>query len=256
MGELNRFVYTAVYDQICDAACAELKEHGYDLVRLKHERQMRLRVRDGMVFYTFTADASYAPESLDNTVKLMITCGIRFTETGFSLVNVDTTLLTTSLEASIIPEHCGVPTDQHLLPKLAPMEAKEAEAERFLSEYCAEAIKTPMAVPIREIMEEQMGVELVTAMTLMDSNAYGFTVFEGQVIHVRDEMGEEHTPYYLPGTIIIDAEKAMIHGTGRMRDAMAHEAYHWFAHRPYEYFHKIVGKPGNQLGNEPPPKAV
>lgn len=46
MGELNRFVYTAVYDQICDAACAELKEHRYDLVRLKHERQMRLRVRD------------------------------------------------------------------------------------------------------------------------------------------------------------------------------------------------------------------
>ena len=56
-----------------------------------------------------------------------------------------------------LPEFPGVSANQNLLPDLSGMddaahkESLEKEAERFLTQYCREALNQPQAVPIRQI---------------------------------------------------------------------------------------------------------
>ena len=49
-------------------------------------------------------------------------------------------------------------------------EQREEEAERFLRRYCPEALTAPVPVPIRSIMEEQMGQTLIERITVAMKN--------------------------------------------------------------------------------------
>ena len=78
----------------------------------------------------------------------------------------------------------GVSANQNLLPDLSGIndathkESLEKEAERFLMQYCREALEQPQAVPIRQIAEEKMGINLIVDKSLSDDlSVFGETVF-------------------------------------------------------------------------------
>lgn len=66
-----------------------------------------------------------------------------------------------------LPEFPGVSANQDLLPDLSGMydaahkESLEKEAKQFLTQYCREALEQPQVVPIRQIGEEKMGINLI-----------------------------------------------------------------------------------------------
>ena len=138
-----------------------------------------------------------------------------------------------------LPDFPGVPANQNLLPDLSGMndaahkECLEKEAERFLIQYCREALEQPQAVPIRQIAEEKMGINLITDKSLSDDlSVFGETVFADSDVDVLAD-GEPERLHCKAGTILLDPDVLMMRNMGSYNFTLAHEVYHWYAHRAY-----------------------
>ena len=138
-----------------------------------------------------------------------------------------------------LPDFPGVSANQNLLPDLSGMnddahkESLEKEAERFLMQYCREALEQPQVVPIRQIAEEKMSINLVVDKSLSDDlSIFGETVFMDSDVDVLSD-GEPEQLHCKAGTILLDPDVLMMRNMGSYNFTMAHEVYHWYAHRTY-----------------------
>ncbi len=115
----------------------------------------------------------------------------------------------------------------------------EEEAEAFLRKYnCADAIENPRRIPIREIAEKLMSLDIVETEYLSpDDSTQGAIAFSKGTIEVYDWSLKEYTGYEVSGpTIFVDAD---IINTGRINNTLAHECYHWWQHRNYFNYKRI-----------------
>ena len=138
-----------------------------------------------------------------------------------------------------LPDFPGVSANQNLLPDLSGMndaahkESLEKEAERFLMQYCREALEQPQAVPIRQIAEEKMGIRLIVDKSLSDDlSIFGETVFVDSDVGVLAD-GEPEQLHCKAGTILLDSDVLMMRNMGSYNFTLAHEVYHWYAHPAY-----------------------
>lgn len=138
-----------------------------------------------------------------------------------------------------LPEFPGVSANQNLLPDLSGMddaahkESLEKEAERFLMQYCREALEQPQVVPIRQIAEEKMGINLIVDKSLSDDlSIFGETVFVDSDVGVLTD-GEPEQLHCKAGTILLEPDVLMVRTMGSYNFTLAHEVYHWYAHRAY-----------------------
>lgn len=138
-----------------------------------------------------------------------------------------------------LPDFPGVSANQNLLPDLSGMndaahkESLEKEAERFLMQYCREALEQPQAVPIRQIAEEKMGINLIVDKALSDDlSIFGETVFVDSDVDALTD-GEPEQLHCKAGTILLDPDVLMMRNMGSYNFTLAHEVYHWYAHRAY-----------------------
>lgn len=138
-----------------------------------------------------------------------------------------------------LSDFLGVSANQNLLPDLSGMndaahkESLEKEAERFLMQYCRKALEQPQAVPIRQIAEEKMGIRLIVDKSLSDDlSIFGETVFADSDVDVLAD-GEPEQLYCKAGTILLDPDVLMMRNMGSYNFTLAHEVYHWYAHRAY-----------------------
>lgn len=138
-----------------------------------------------------------------------------------------------------LPEFPGVSANQNLLPDLSGMydashkESLEKEAKRFLTQYCREALEQPQVVPIRQIGEEKMGINLIVDKSLSDDlSIFGETVFVDSDVGVLTD-GEPEQLHCKAGTILLDPDVLMMRNMGSYNFTLAHEVYHWYAHRAY-----------------------
>lgn len=136
-------------------------------------------------------------------------------------------------------EFPGVSANQNLLPDLSGMydaahkERLEKEAERFLMQYCREALEQPQAVPIRQIAEEKMSINLIVDKSLSDDlSVFGETVFVDSDVDVLAD-GEPEQLHCKAGTVLLDPDVLMVRNMGSYNFTLAHEVYHWYAHRAY-----------------------
>ena len=120
-GELNHFLYTQCYHQLCTAVSKSLNRPVKSIV---HQNQICVEVDRDSVFYTFNARVEYLSEEAD---ILRLVCRITFDDKsyGFSLIRA-------CRDACPELHRYGVITDQHLIPKLHNEKIREKEAERFL----------------------------------------------------------------------------------------------------------------------------
>ena len=233
-GELNNFIYTQCYDQLCAGVSVAL---GRPLAAVLHRGQYRVIVDEDNVYYYFFAWAEYVPDEEGEDIR--ITCRISFDGGSYAF-----SVLDIQREGGEWPALSGIRTDQSLIPRLHADDLREAEVRRFFARYCPEALIRPMPVPIRAIMEQQMGLTIVTDIQLF-GEAYGQILFTDDDELVMDAAGEDiMIVQYRRGTVLIDGEKAFQNGSGSMNFTLAHEAYHWFAHRAYVDFYRLVGTRG------------
>lgn len=118
-----------------------------------------------------TCDQADAP-GVEDAARLWVSCKLTLTPSGHSLevLQVSPTIRDEMIERPLLPlpTFPGVSANQYLLPNLSGIndathqEALEQEAERFLMQYCREALEYPQPVPIRKIAEDKMGLTLIT----------------------------------------------------------------------------------------------
>ena len=120
----------------------------------------------------------------------------------------------------------------------------ENEAERFLQKWCPEALSTPMTVPIRKIVEEKMGLQIIDDRTLSkDLSVFGQICFSDGMIKTFDKTsGEYINTKVTRGTVMVDPDIVFLRCLGCGYNTLAHEAYHWERHRIYATVHNILSK--------------
>ena len=108
---------------------------------------------------------------MEDAARLWVSCKLTLTPSGHSLevLQVSPTIHEEMVERPLLPLPAfpGVRANQYLLPDLSGIndathqEALEQEAERFLMQYCREALEYLQPVPIRKIAEDKMGCAII-----------------------------------------------------------------------------------------------
>ncbi|MDW7670584.1 MAG: ImmA/IrrE family metallo-endopeptidase [Bacillota bacterium] len=118
----------------------------------------------------------------------------------------------------------------------------DAVATKFLRKYCPEALRTPMSVPIDAIASDHMGLDVQIVRITEDLNEFGKIFFTDGVTEVYVAETDEYI--FVPvtkGTVFIDENVFFERNVGCARNTLAHECFHWFAHRPYHELQIFLG---------------
>lgn len=265
-GAFNVYIWNSCMDEIVDAiidiallrvdelhfsaipqeklACAELRS-------LSMERTVRIKIDGSTVFFASVFLGEFALHTCGNptatetedAARLWVSCKLTLTPGGHSLevLQVSPTIRDEMVERPLLPlpTFPGVSANQYLLPNLSGIndathqEALEQEAERFLMQYCREALEYPQPVPIRKIAEDKMGLTLITDKSLSDDlSVFGGTTFAESDVDVIVEEEPENL-HCVAGTVLLDPDVFMTRNMGSYNFTLAHEVYHWYAHRAY-----------------------
>lgn len=100
-------------------------------------------------------------------------------------------------------------------------------ATKFLTKYCKDALYTPMALPVEDILKSlNLKIEEISLSKNLD--IFGCCLLRDSEIEVFDnESGLFKTKMYKKGTILIDPASEALHGEGCKRNTLIHEALHW-----------------------------
>ena len=127
----------------------------------------------------------------------------------------------------------------NLIPFIPPVEYDKV-AEEFLEEYCPEALKYPMAIPIEKIAAD-MGLTVQYVCLSEDSDIYGATIFTDGALEIYDpEEGLFDTKVFKRKTVLIDPEAVKKTNVGCKHNTLAHECVHWYKHRLYYKMQKYT----------------
>lgn len=105
-------------------------------------------------------------------------------------------------------------------------------ASEFLKEYCPEALKQPMPVPIFQIAKNKIQLEVIKTERLSEKlDILGAIALCDGVIDIYNPVTKEYTGVEVrEGMVFIDRD---VCHTGRENNTLAHECVHWYKHRPY-----------------------
>lgn len=127
----------------------------------------------------------------------------------------------------------------NLIPFIPPSEYDKV-AEQFLEEYCPEALKHPMAVPIERIAAD-MGLKVQYVCLSEEADIYGATIFTDGALEIYDpEEGLYDTKVFKRKTVLIDPEAVKKTNVGCKHNTLAHECVHWYKHRLYYKMQKFT----------------
>ena len=127
----------------------------------------------------------------------------------------------------------------NLIPFIPPSEYDRV-AEQFLEEYCQEALKRPMAVPIETIAAD-MGLKVQYVCLSEEADIYGATIFTDGALEIYDpEEGLYDTKVFKRKTVLIDPEAVKKTNVGCKHNTLAHECVHWYKHRLYYKMQKFT----------------
>lgn len=119
----------------------------------------------------------------------------------------------------------------------------EAEADKFLTRYCSEALENPVRVPIEKIAED-MKLLVIDDVPLSDDLTYfGTIVFDnGNILDKHRKVAIRNAKR---GTIYLDPRVPYERSVGTKRTTLAHECFHWHRHQPYHVLMKMIGANDN-----------
>lgn len=109
----------------------------------------------------------------------------------------------------------------------------DKHAEKFLERYCPRALKEPMPLPIKEIVE-QMG--LIVYHAPLPDGIFGCTYFNNANVEVYGNKActETMETAICPGTILVNPDVFFMRNIGSVNNTVIHECVHWDKH--YKFF--------------------
>lgn len=106
-------------------------------------------------------------------------------------------------------------------------------ATKYLTKRCPEVLKSPMALPVEKIIEDE-SLNVVEAKLSRNGDVFGCCVLLDSEIPIIDPAtGNATSKFYKAGTILIDPDSECRRSVGAMRNTLIHEALHWEKDRKY-----------------------
>ena len=106
-------------------------------------------------------------------------------------------------------------------------------ASKYLKQRCAEALSTPMPLPVNKILADE-GLTVKEVSLSKNLDIFGCCVLLDGDIPVYDATKDSyHNVHYPAGTILIDPESEEMYGKGAKRNTLIHEALHWEKDKRY-----------------------
>ena len=125
---------------------------------------------------------------------------------------------------------------EYLVP-IIEKEQFDDVATEFLSEFCPEALSTPMPIPVDEVVK-RMGLKVKEIQLTKHFTIFGQIVFGDCTIEYYDRNERTYKPLEVSrGTILVDPNVYFMRNVGCMNNTIIHECVHWYKHRKY---HELV----------------
>ena len=103
-------------------------------------------------------------------------------------------------------------------------------ATTFLQTYCPEALRQPMPLPVEDIAELQMGLDIDYINITDDGSTLGMMIFSDGVTEIYDkDTGRYVRQKVTRGTMFVESD--LDDNRGRERFTIAHEMVHWDKHQ-------------------------
>ena len=124
----------------------------------------------------------------------------------------------------------------HLSKDLVPIISKkdmDQEAAKFLRKYCPEALEKPMPIPVENIAELKMELDIDYVHIDEDCRTLGMMIFSDGPVELYDKQaGQYIRRSYRKGTLLVESNLSEAGSRGRERFTIAHEMVHWEKHQP------------------------
>lgn len=106
-------------------------------------------------------------------------------------------------------------------------------ATKFLNRYCANALTTPMPLPVEEmLLDAKLTVE--TASLSRNLDIFGCCMLLDGYVRVYDAEKDDYVPTFYPaGTLLFDPDSEWAYGEGCKRNTLIHEMIHWDKDQTY-----------------------
>lgn len=106
-------------------------------------------------------------------------------------------------------------------------------ATKFLNKYCAQALTTPMPLPIDDMLRDA-NLTVETASLSRDLDIFGCCMLLDGYVQVYNAEKDEYIPKYYPaGTLLFDPDSEWMYGEGSKRNTLIHEMIHWEKDQAY-----------------------
>ena len=121
-------------------------------------------------------------------------------------------------------------------------------ATKFLKYFCPEAVHTPLKINVNEVLEKQ-GLKVYFAP--LESNVYAKIYFASDTVFIYENIISDDVIQTMSqrkiqsGTILINLDKTHERPKSAYRNAMIHEAVHWFFHRNYFELRQLLDNKQN-----------
>ena len=110
----------------------------------------------------------------------------------------------------------------NLIPFIPPSEYDRV-AEQFLEEYCPEALKHPMAIPIEKIAAD-MGLKVQYVCLSEEADIYGATIFTDGALEIYEP---EEDNYLMSSLTIVDNTSKFNYGFSFIRELKLFSSYNF-----------------------------
>lgn len=106
-------------------------------------------------------------------------------------------------------------------------------ATKVLSQWCSEALTTPMPLPVGKIIQDA-GLTIQTASLSRDLDVFGCCLLLDGYVDIYNHETDEYTPQFFPAkTLLFDPNSEWAYGEGCKRNTLIHEFLHWEKDRAY-----------------------
>ena len=106
-------------------------------------------------------------------------------------------------------------------------------AQKFLTQFCPEALSTPMPLPVDDMLKKA-GLVVEQVALSKDLDIFGCCIFLDGNVNIYDtEKDERVQKRYRAGTILVDPGSAWAYGEGSRRNTLIHEMLHWEKDKRY-----------------------
>lgn len=106
-------------------------------------------------------------------------------------------------------------------------------ATKFLTRYCAQALTTPMPLPIDDMLRDA-NLTVMTASLSRNLDIFGCCMLLDGYVLIYDSEKDDFVPtFYHAGTLLFDPGSEWAYGEGCKRNTLIHEMIHWDKDQTY-----------------------